>query len=311
MRAVRIHQFGGPEVLRLETLPVPEPGPGQVLIANRATSVNPVDYKIRQGGYPTVKADQLPRVLGRDAAGTIEALGPGVREWHEGAEVFALLDPEYGGYAEFVLARAYTCAARPQTLDWEGCGATPLAALTAWQGLFDQGGLKSGQRVLIHGASGGVGHLAVQFARVAGATVFATASSRHVEFVRSLGVEAVIDYTKERFEDRVSGVDLVFDLVGGQTRARSWQVLHEHGVFVSTLGPPDPAHAEGRKPAGIQPKGYHAQPNAEQLKRIAGLIDADQVRVHVSRVFPLESIAQAQRLLQDEHPAGKIAITVA
>ena len=176
MKAVRIHRFGGPEVLALEDLPAPQPGKGEVLIAVRAASVNPIDYKIRQGGF--VQPDKLPMTLGRDVSGTIAKAGAATGALREGDAVYAMLASDQGGYAEQVLAKATDLAAKPATLDYVHAAAVPLAALTAWQGLFDHGGLRDGQRVLIHGAAGGVGHFAVQFAHAKGATVFATAAGK-------------------------------------------------------------------------------------------------------------------------------------
>jgi NADPH:quinone reductase-like Zn-dependent oxidoreductase len=193
MKAVRIHEFGGTDVLRLEDLPKPVPAQGEVLIEIRAASVNPVDYKIREGKYPAVTADKLPVTLGRDAAGVVTEVGAGTTAFKVGDEVFAMLPQDRGGYAEWVSAPADVCAGKPATLDMVQAASAPLAALTAWQGLFTHGRLKAGQRVLIHGASGGVGPFAVQFAKVRGAEVFATASADNRAFVEGLGADRVID----------------------------------------------------------------------------------------------------------------------
>jgi len=301
MKAVRIHEFGGPDVLRLEDLPRPTPGPDEVLVRVAAASVNPVDYKMRNGGLP---ADALPLTLGRDLAGVVEAGGSGLQA---GAAVYAMLDRDRGGYAQFVAVKAVHCAPKPARLDFIQAAAVPLAGLTAWQGLFDNGGLQAGQMVLIHGASGGVGHMAVQFARAHGARVIATCSSRDVDFVRGLGAAEVIDYHAERFEDRVHDVDLVYDLVGGETQDRSWAVLKDGGAMVSTLQAPDPAKAAAKHARAAH---YMAQPSGAQLAEIGALIDAGQVMPTITDVFPLGQAAQAERELEHDHVRGKIVLDV-
>src|SRR5580704_19721970 len=196
MRAVRIHKFGGPEVLQLDDIPRPEAAGGKLLIRVAAASVNPVDYKIRRGGYPLVGEKNLPYTLGRDVAGTLETAAAG---FDQSAEVYAHLDWADGGYADYVLCAPSGIAAKPTTLSMVEAAAVPLAATTAWQGLFDHGALKAGQRVLIHGASGAVGAFAVQFARIAGAYVIGTATGDEMERVRRLGASEVIDYKVQRF----------------------------------------------------------------------------------------------------------------
>jgi NADPH:quinone reductase-like Zn-dependent oxidoreductase len=306
MKAIRIHEFGGPDVLRVEDLPMPEPGPGEVLIRVRASSVNPVDYKIRNGGY--LPPDQLPLTLGRDVAGVVDRAGPGVEGVSAGSAVYAMLGRDKGGYAEFVAARAQDCAPMPARLDFVQAAAVPLAALTAWQGLFDHGRLQGGQRVLIHGAAGGVGHFAVQFCRARGCPVAVTASAADRDFLRALGADEVIDYHRERFEDRAGKVDLVFDLVGGETQDRSFAVLKPGGALISTLKAPDPARAAE---AQVRGEHYMAEPNGEELGEIGRLIDLGLVMPQVARVFPLEQAAQAERELETQHVRGKIVLEVA
>jgi NADPH:quinone reductase-like Zn-dependent oxidoreductase len=305
MKAVRIHEFGGPETLRVEDLPTPKPGRGEVRIRVMAASVNPVDYKMRNGGY--LPPDALPLTLGRDVAGVVDMEGEGVGDLLAGEAVYAMLDRDHGGYVEYVVQPAGNCARKPAKLDFIQAAAVPLAGLTAWQGLFDQGGLHAGQRVLIHGAAGGVGHLAVQFARARGATVFATCSGRDADFVESLGAAEVIDYHKERFEDRVQDVDLVFDLVAGDTQDRSWAVLKPGGTLVSTLKEPDKAKAAARHARGVH---YMAQPDGGELAEIARLIDAGQVIPRIDRVYPLDDAAEAEAALENEHVRGKIVLEV-
>lgn len=305
MQAIRIHQFGGPEVLKLETLPDPRPTAGEVLVDIRASSVNPVDYKIRQGGY--LAEDQLPMTLGRDVAGVVAACGAGVTVFNPGDAVFALLPMDRGGYAERVTAPSEIFARKPERLDFIEAAGVPLAAMTAWQGLFDQGGLSAGQTVLIHGAGGGVGHLAVQFAKTKGAEVFATCSAEDLDFVRKLGADHVIDYKAQRFEDAAHDLDLVYDLIGGETQTRSFAVLKRGGRLVSTLTAPDP---EACAAAGVRGAHYHAQPDAGELSEIAGMIDAGAVAVTVAKTFPLAQAAQAEAWLEHEHVQGKVVLTV-
>ena len=305
MKAVRIHSFGGPEALKIEELPRPLPEEDEILVQVKAASVNPVDYKIRSGQY--AKSQQLPMLLGRDVSGTVALCGTRVRDWEPGDDVFAMLPPGRGAYAEYVAIKASQLVAKPMQLDHEHAAAVPLAALTAWQGLFDHGRLKSGQRVLIHGAAGGVGHFAVQLAKVAGAEVFATASSSDVQFLRELGADRVINYRSEPFEEAVADVDLVLDLIGGQTQERSWTVLKEGGTIVSTLDEPSQDKAREHHARGTS---YLTQPNAAELAQIARLIDEGKVRPWVEQCYRLEDVAIAQDRLEHKHARGKTVITV-
>jgi NADPH:quinone reductase-like Zn-dependent oxidoreductase len=307
MKAVRIHSFGGPEVLQLEELPVPEPAQGEVLVRVHAASVNPVDWKTREGKYPAVNAQRLPLVLGRDVAGHVERCGEGVRGFSVGEAVYAMLDRDHGGYAEYVIVKADDLAVKPGRLDFTGAAAVPLAAMTAWQGLFDHGQLVSGQHVLIHGGAGGVGHLAVQLAKARGAHVTSVVSTEDADFARQLGADEVIDYKRERFEDRVRDVDLVFDLIDGETQERSWQVLKRGGTLISTLRRPSEERA---RTLGARVGNYQAQPNAAELDAIARLIDDDRLRPHVERVFPLEQAREAQQIQQNGHLRGKVVLEV-
>jgi len=307
MRVVRIEGFGGPEVLHEDTVEIPVPGDGEMLVKNEAAGVNPVDYKIRDGKYPAVKQDRLPYVLGRDVSGTIVQCGRSLKRFADRDAVFAMSGMDHGGYAEYVLIKEDEAAARPRSLDAIAAGGVPLAALTAWQGLFRHGGLKAGQRVLIQGGSGGVGHFAVQFAKAKGAHVATTVSGQHVDFARRLGADQVIDYKTQRFEDEVEDVDMVFDLIGGETQDRSWSVLKRGGILVSTLTQPSQEKAAERGARGMR---YTVEESGADLSEIARLIDSGRVRPIVARTFPLEQAAEAQRFLEKEHPAGKVVLTV-
>ena len=307
MKAMCIRSFGGPEVLELADVEKPQPGNDEVLIRVRAASVNPVDYKIRAGTYPVVKQDQLPKVLGRDVAGEIERCGREVRNFNEGDTVYAMLDGGPGGYAEYVTVRADLVAPKPGQLDYRAAAAVPLAGLTAWPGLFDHGHLQPGQRVLIHGGAGGVGHLAVQFAKARGATVVTTVGTEDVEFVKQLGADQVVDYTHERFEDEVRDVDLVLDLIAGETQERSWAILKDGGTMISSLARPSAAKAREHH---AHAENFVAHPDRDELIEIGRLIDEGRVHPHVSAVFELQEAAKAQIQLERQHARGKVVLQV-
>lgn len=305
MKAVRIESFGGPETLQLQEVERPQPKDDELLIRVRAASVNPVDYKIRAGKYPPVKEESLPRVLGRDIAGVVVARGKAVATFLDGDEIMAMLDRGQGGYAEYVTMPADLCVRKPERLDYAEAAAVPLAAITAWQGLFDHGGLMAGQRVLIHGGAGGVGHFAIQLAKARGAYVIATCSSDDLDFVRSLGADEVIDYRTERFEDRVSEVELIFDLVAGDTQERSWSVLKDGGTMVSTLARPSERQAQIHHARAMN---YVAQPNGPELAQIAHLITEKRLKPHVETRLPLEQAQVAHRTAEHGHPRGKVVL---
>lgn len=306
MKAVRIHAFGGRDVLQIEDVATPEPQPDEVLIRVHAASVNPVDYKIREGKYPPVKAQHLPKILGRDIAGVIERCGSAVTDWKEGDAVYAMLDGGAGGgYAEYVCIKGDLCAPKPAHLNFAEAAAVPLAALTAWQGEFDHGQLTDGQHELIHGGAGGVGHFAIQFAKARGARVATTVSREDFEFARAQGADEVIDYRSQNFERELHDIDLVFDLIGGETQERSWAVLKDGGALISTLKRPSEDKARARQ---IHAENYVAQPNAAELAEIGRLIDAGRVHPHLHAVFPLEEVAEAQRTLEEGHVRGKVVL---
>ncbi len=314
MKAVRMHAYGGPEVLRYEDAPKPSPGPGEVLVRVHATGINPVDWKIREGHMAKAYPRPLPLILGWDLSGVVEELGDGVTEFAVGDEIFSRPDSSRdGAYAEYIVIRAREVARKPATLDHVHAAAVPLAALTAWQALFDAvspytgAGLAAGQTVLIHAAAGGVGTFAVQLAKWKGARVIGTGSAGNAEFLRELGVDTFIDYTTTRFEDVARDVDVVFDTVGGETQARSWQVLRKGGVLVSIVGAPA---ADKAKEQGVRAGGVVIQPNARQLTEIAKLIDAGKVKPILAKVMPLSQAREAHELSQTGHTRGKIVLKV-
>ncbi|HEU5079033.1 MAG TPA: NADP-dependent oxidoreductase [Opitutaceae bacterium] len=306
MKAIRIHRVGGPDVLQVDDIARPEPGDDEVLISVHACGVNPVDTKIRAGEFPLFKPE-LPAILGRDIAGSVERVGKHVKGWLEGEPVFGMLDYERGAYAEFALASPLEIARKPSKLDAVRAAGVPMASLTAWQSLFDLGDLRAGERVLIHGGSGGVGHFAIQFAKNVGAEVFTTASAKDREFLRGLGAQRVIDYKSERFEEIVSEADLVLDLIGGETRERSWGVLKNGGRLVTTIGQPEvPAHA----PKKVSAWGTVVKADPDQLAKIGQLIDEGKISVVVSDVFPLADARAAHDDLANGHKPGKIVLSM-
>lgn len=308
MKAVRIHEYGGPEVLRLEDAPIPVPAAGEVLIRVHAAGVNPVDWKVREGRLQGRVEHRLPLILGWDVAGVIEALGSSVTQFKTGDTVYARPDmSRNGGYAEYIAVRAGEVALKPKSLDFIHAAAVPLAALTAWQALFDAAKLAAGQRILIHAGAGGVGSYAVQFAHWKGARVIATASARNADLVRSLGADQVIDYTQVRFEDEMRDLDVVFDTVGEAVQQRSWQVLKKGGILVSILALTVPDDAVTR---GLRSAYVFVQPNAAQLGQIAELIDGGHVKPVVETVLPLSEVRQAHILSQSHHTRGKIVLRV-
>ncbi|WP_261323132.1 NADP-dependent oxidoreductase [Rhizobium leguminosarum] len=307
MKEVRIHAFGGPEVLSIDDVPRPQPHDDEVLLRVVASSVNPVDYKIRSGQYGGGRQDNLPIALGRDVSGVVELCGTRAHTLKKGDPIFAMLGHDRGGQAEFVVVKATEMAAKPDNTDHLQAASVPLAGLTAWQALFDHGKLKAGQRVLVHGGAGGVGHFAIQFAKAKGACVATTVSKGDLEFARSLGADQVVDYKNERFEDLVEPVDLVLDLISGETQDRSWAVLKKGGILVSTLSEPSKEKARKRQANGVR---FMAQPNAAQLAEIGKLIVEGKVRPHIDAVFDLTEVGKAEARLEKEHVRGKIVLQV-
>lgn len=307
MKAVCIHSFGGPEVLKVEEMEIPQPADDEVLIRVRAASVNPVDYKLRSGAMSPGKPLQKPMVLGRDVAGTIERCGRAVQSLRPGDNVFALLDGGQGSYAQYVTVKASICAREPKQIDHVTAAAVPLAGLTAWQGLFDEGHMQAGQRILVHGGAGGVGHMAVQLAKAKGANVSTTVASEDMDFARSLGADQVIDYKRERFEDKVRDIDLVLDLIGGETQQRSWAVLKDGGTMVSTLTKPSEDKARERH---ARTSHYRSHPDAGELTEIGKLIESGKVKPRVCATYPLERAAEAQERIERQHVQGKVVLQV-
>lgn len=306
MKAVQIHEFGGPEVLRYEDAPDPQIASDEVLAKVYATGVNPIDWKIRKG-YRKGHVP-LPLILGWDFSGVVEAVGANVTNFKKGDAVFGRPDPSRNGtYAEYVAVKADQIALKPQKSDHIHTAAVPLAGLTAWQGVIELGALQSGQKILITGAAGGVGTYAVQFAKWKGAHVVGTASKENEAYLKDLGTDEVIDYHKQGYEQELKDLDVIFDTIGGEGQNKLIPALKKGGILVSTVGITD---QDKLKEAGIQGKSFMAQSKPEDLKQLARLIDDGQLKIIVSKVLPLDQAAEAHRLSEQGHTKGKIVLEV-
>ncbi len=309
MKAIHIHGRGGPDHLVYEDAPQPHPGSGEVLVRVHATGVIANELKWDETYQTTTGSPRTMPIPGRDLSGEVEEVGPGVTPLVKGAQVYGMLGyGRDGAEADYTLALPSELAPKPITLDPVQAAAVPLSALTAWQALFDHAQLGAGQTVLIHGGAGGVGVFAVQLARWAGARVIATASASNREFLHELGAKEIIDYTNIRFEEVVHGVDLVFDVVGGETLQRSWQVIKPGGMLVSIVSPPPPAAV--RKEQDVRFAYFIVEPNRDELIQIGELIDAGQLRPIIDMVFPLAQARQAYEQATKGHTRGKIVLRV-
>ena len=309
MKAVRIHAYGGLEVLHYEDVAMPKLNPDDILIRVRAAAINPVDWKIREGYLQSALQHKLPLVLGWDVSGEVVEVGPEAAGFRVGDEIYVRPNIERdGGYAEYIAVKASEATRKPSSLDHLHAAAVPLAALTAWQALVDAADLQTGQTVLVHAAAGGVGSLAVQLAKARGARVIATASAVNRGLVTELGADEFIDYTKTRFEDAVKAVDVVFDTIGGDTQERSWQVLKPGGILVSVVSPPSKETAAER---GVRRAFVFIHADGEQLSAIAQLIDEGKMKPIIHTVLPLAEARQGHAISQGGHARGKIVLHVA
>ncbi|MFF2079054.1 NADP-dependent oxidoreductase [Kitasatospora sp. NPDC058162] len=311
MRAVSQETAGSPDVLEVIRTRRPEPGRGEILVRVHAAGVNPADWKIRQRG---VFADgtRLPFPLGFDVSGVVEETGDGVTVFRPGDEVFGMpcFPHPAGAYAEYVAAPARHFAPRPRNLTHLESGALPLAALTAWQALVDTTDVRPGQRVLVHAAAGGVGHLAVQIAKARGATVIGTASAAKHDLLRSLGADELVDYRTQDFAETVRDVDVVLDAVGGAHWARSLRTLRPGGTLVSLLPLDDAFPHEQAEAAGVRAVFMLVEPDRQGLREIAALVEDGRLRVIADAVFPLEEVAAAHALGEGGRTTGKIVLSV-
>ena len=308
MKAIRLHARGGPEQLVYEDAPKPELIPGDALIRVHATGITPAELTWAETYRNCDGTDRLPAIPGHEVSGVVESVADGVSDELIGAAIYALTSfCRDGAAAEYVAVRAADLAPKPKTLGHAQAAAVPLSALTAWQAFFDHAHLAPGQRVLIHGAAGGVGTFAVQIAHWYGAYVIGTASAQNRDFLLSLGADEVIDYRQTRFEHVVHDVDVALDTIGGETRERSWQVLTPNGILVSLTGPIKESEAAAHDRRGLF---FIVEPNQEQLCEIAALIDSSAIRPVVSETVPLARAREAFERGVAGHTRGKLALQV-
>ena len=308
MKAARVLRFGPPDVITIDNVPQPEPGAGQLLVRVKAAGVGPWDALIRQG--KSELHEPLPLIPGSDLSGMVEAIGAEVYGFKAGDEVYGATNGQFtGAYAEYALASAGMMAQKPRTLNFIEAASAPVVTVTAWQMLFDYAHATSGQTVLIHGAAGSVGAYAVQLATRAGLHVVATARSADLAYVRNLGVERVVDYRTERFEEALTGVDIVLDTVGGDTQERSLRVLKPGGILVSAVSPVPEAIQKRRD---VRTAFFYVDVTTARLNKITELFDAGKLVADVGTVLPLEEARLAHEMLGGApHKRGKIVLRVA
>jgi NADPH:quinone reductase-like Zn-dependent oxidoreductase len=309
MKAIVAHQYGGPEVLKLEEVPVPPPKEDEMLVKVFAAGVNSFDGTLRSGKYAKPNGTQLPWHPGYDIAGIVEKVGGKVTKFKVGDPVYAMINIlKGGGYAEYAVAKESDAASKPATLNFVEAAGAPSVALTAWQAIADKANVQSGQKVLVHGASGGVGMFAIPIAKIRGAKVFATASTANQDFLKQLGADAAIDYKTQKFEDIAKDVDVVIDAVGGETLVRSYPIVKKSGIIVSLSDNVDQAQLDKY---GIRGTSLVVQNNGDELAQIGKLIDQGKIKVIVSETFPLADANKAQAKADLGHTRGKIVLKVA
>ncbi|WP_077326323.1 NADP-dependent oxidoreductase [Virgibacillus siamensis] len=308
MKAVIIEKYGGIDELKYTEIDEPNLKDNDVLIEIAATSVNPVDWKIREGYLKGMLDYNFPLTLGLDAAGTIKELGKKVTKFRVGDKVFTRPDiTRNGTYAEYVAVDENLVAKKPENLSFEEAASIPLVGLTSWQCLDDFADIKQGDKVLIHAGSGGVGSFAIQLAKSLGAWVATTCSTKNIEFVKSLGADKVIDYRIEDFTQVLADMDIVFDTLGGDIQTQSYDVLKEEGVLVSIAGQPDQELAQTKK---VKAGYVFLEPDGEQLAKIGEMTEQGKIRANVGTVMKLEEIQEAHRLSETHHAKGKIVLRV-
>ncbi|PYK11384.1 MAG: NADPH:quinone reductase [Verrucomicrobia bacterium] len=307
MKAVVAHEYGAPEMLKIEEVPRPVPNDDEALVRVIASGVNPADPLTLSGKYAREFGTHLPLVPGYEIAGIVEKTGASVAKLKVKEAVYGY--PNFGGgWAEYVVVKEGEVAAKPKTLNFAEAAAVPMGALTAWQALVDVAKLQPGQTILIHGGTGGVGSFAVQIAKARGAHVIATASTANQDLLKQLGADIALDYTTTKFEDVARDVDAVLDPVGKETLARSYGVVKKGGIVMSLVARPDPIEIEKR---GIRGAGISVHPDAEDLAEIAQLIDGGKIKPIVTQVLPLSEAIAAQRQAATHHTRGKVVLRIA
>jgi len=309
MKAIRVHAYGGPELMHLDDAPVPACGAGDLLVRVVAAGVNPIDWKMRSGAMAMQLPKPFPITLGSDAAGIVTALGGAVRGFEVGDEVFFYAEFTRGGtYAEYVAVDASQVAKKPRTVSFSTAAALPIPGQAAWTALIETAKVERGQRVLIHGGAGALGAIAVQLAKEHGALVIATASGDGVALVKSLGADEVIDYRTQRFEQLAHDIDIVLDTLGGATQEASWATMREGGILVATAMPPSPKRAAA---AGVRAAFVFTPPRGSVLAQLAQRVDDGRLRVVVGQELALADAAQAHRLGESGKARGKMILHVA
>jgi NADPH:quinone reductase-like Zn-dependent oxidoreductase len=309
MKAVVVHEYGGPEVLKLEEFPRPEPKENEILVRVVAAGVNPVDEASRSPKYAKFFGTTLPFIPGYDVAGVVEKIGAKITRFKTGDSVYAYLNlKDGGGYAEYATATEVEAAPKPKSISFVEAAGVPVVALTAWQALIDTAMLSAGQTVLIHGGSGGVGSFAIQIAKARGAKVIATASTANQDLLKQLGADVAIDYTKQKFEDVAKDVDVVLDSVGKDALARSYGVVKKGGFIVTLVARIDQAELDKHS---IRGASLGVEPNSNELAEIGKLIDEKKIKVIVSQTFPFSQAIKAQQQVATGHTRGKIVLKIA
>lgn len=307
MKAVQIKNFGDQSVLELNDIEIPTIAANEVLIKVKAAAVNPVDWKIREGYLQAMLNHTLPLTLGWDVSGEVAAVGDQVTHLKVGDAVYSRPDiMKNGSYAQYMAVVADEVALKPSAFSWQEAAGVPLAALTAWQSLYELTNIQAGERVLIHAGSGAVGQFAIQLAKLRGAYVYTTTSAKNINLVESLGADQAIDYHQEDFSE-LKDIDVVFDTIGGDTLANSWKVLKQQGRLVSITEMPDEAMAAQHN---VNAMFCFVQPNREQLEQLAELANAGQLKVNIDSEFTLDQMAQAHARSESGRAQGKIIINV-
>ncbi|WP_047043231.1 NADP-dependent oxidoreductase [Vibrio mexicanus] len=308
MRAVRIHQYGGTETLKLEQIEKPQLNDDDILIQVKSAAINPVDWKIREGYLKEFIPYSLPVTLGWDVAGIVTEVGAKVTGFAIGDEVFSRPNiARDGSYADFIAIKADEAVLKSPKLDFAQAAALPLAGITAWQCLVDVADIQAGQRVLVHAGAGGVGHLAIQIAKAKGATVIATASTANLPLLKELGADETIDYTQGALSEQIEKVDVVLDTMGGEVQKSSWALLNTNGMLVSVVEPPS---EEITKEHNVRAAFVFIEPSARILGELNALVESDQLRPVIEHRFPLEKIVEAHEQSQSGRTRGKIIVDV-
>lgn len=311
MKAIRINKYGGSEVLKINNITKPQLAKNQVLVRVYAAGINPFDVKLCQGLYKDLIPLQFPVTLGGDFAGIVIEVEASVTDFKEGDKVYGqaiVLGGGSGGWAEFAAANAKGIAKKPQKTNFIESAALPLVGSSAVQALEEHIKLTSGQKILVHGGAGGIGHIAIQLAKAKGAYVATTVSANDKEFVHEVGADEVIDYKNQKFEKLLKDFDAVFDTVGGETTDRSFKVLKKGGVIVSMLGQPSKVLAQEH---GVRVIGQNTQTDKDHLDRLRKWADEGKIKAHIDKIFPLEEVKEAFKYKEKESPRGKIVLKIA